>query len=616
MVGNVGLGKFNPIEMKEAKSSFAPKSSREDSIPSHDSSASKNKPLEKSENKIEKKLEKKSENKKIDNSTDRERSEFDKKVDHIVNKNSEEKPEISQTLRNYIAKQKTEGKSGVIDISKLDKKQLQELEKEIAQKAKDGTEIPQMMMLQGVQPIFVNQAAESQKTASEIKAVSNLKVSDKVSAQTQPVLKFMKAMQENFGISPERIMKALGEMPQETLMESPHEAMTPLFEKLGLQPKQFTKAQILYTEMLTEMEQVQPEAFKGSLVAGAGAGAGAISQLSLGKSELPVQAMEKPMAAPKSTLDQLIEQKISRRALEPQNMQAAAKLQQPHSNMAEIFHIDPHENALSQQSSVAMDKLSEFDPQMRIEDVKINPSKISEQFVSTDAKSAGIAGVAIAAMSQSGKKDASEKEMKDQLSDANNMAQVPLDKKLDGQFAMDKLAPTTAAGVAAPHGQLSNENVEKIISGSQSLIKNGGGEMKIQLNPEGLGKVHLNIKVQDGQVGVQMMADTQEAKKLLESSMSDLKLSLADHKLNLSHVKVDVSEHAQNMNQNHDFKREEARDFLGQFRQFNESFRQNANDISAARAYAKKNPPPTPDIQPIESKKRSESSDGRLHLVA
>ena len=97
--------------------------------------------------------------------------------------------------------------------------------------------------------------------------------------------------------------------------------------------------------------------------------------------------------------------------------------------------------------------------------------------------------------------------------------------------------------------------------------------------------------------------------------MSDLKVGLADHKLNLNQVKVDVSEQAQNMNQNHDFKREEARDFLGQFRQFNEGFRQGTNDMSGARAYRKAAQPATPDIDPIQSKKSS-SKAGGLHLVA
>jgi flagellar hook-length control protein FliK len=628
VVGNVGLGKFNPFESRETKSSLAPKSASSESTASHSSSTSETKTLAKSEKKSEtKKLDKKSE----------EKSEFDKKVEGHVKSNDQksdskdQKPEhklekssssdklnkkleakgvdqkvdqdaedveISKKIEAFL---KSHGKSELVDLKKLDKKQLKALEQEINQKGAD-INIPQMLMLQGVQPTFVNQAAKNQEAADAVK----LNIEKKVSDQTKPVLKFMKAMQENFGIQPNQIMKALSEMPQQTMLESPNKAMTPLFEKLGLQPKEFTKAQILYTEMLTEMEQVQPELFKPGMGVGAGA---VLSQSTFGRSELPAQMLEKPMTAQKSTLDQLIEQKISRRALEPQNMQVP-KMPQQQINMAQVFHVDPTKNPLSEESSVAMDKLGEFDPQLRIQDVKINPDKISDQFGSSISTLA--AGGTVPVLGKELKKDMSEKEMKDQLAD--QMAQMPGDKKIDGQFALDKLAPTAAAsaGALAPN-QLSNENVEKILSGSQSLIQKGGGEMKIQLSPEGLGNVHLEIKVKDGQVGIQMMADTQEAKKLLETSMNDLKLSLADHKLNLNHVKVDVSEQSSN-NMQQNFKREEARDFLGQFRQFNESFR-GSNDIAASRAYGKKDPTDTPDIQPIQSKAKK-SSDGRLHLVA
>lgn len=606
MVGNIGLGKFNPIDLKESKASSAPKSlsknSKEDSILSNDSSASKTKTLEKSENKSNNNSQKNS----VDKNSNNNKSEFSKKVEGYTKSQEKENPsEVSVSS----------------DGKKLTKKQIEESQQEINSKGSNVSEIPQMMMLQGVQPVHVNAMAEP-KVSGE-KSVE-LNIDGKVSAQTQPILKFMKAMQENFGIQPEQIMKALSQMPQETLMESPHKAMTPLFEKLGLQPKQFTKAQILYTEMLTEMEQVKPELFKGGIATGAAAGALGASAASspiltpvAGAPAVPVHMMDRPAIAPKSTLDQLIEQKISRRALEPQNMQgviAKAPQQQP-ANMAQIFQIDPAtQPMLGQDTTVALDKLSEFDPQLRIQDVKINPNRISEQF-SSDATALGAAAVSIPVLGKEFQSDMSDENKKDELFDQS--IQMPGDKKLDGQFAMDKIGPAAAAGVVAgAPKELSNENVEKIISGSQSLIKKGGGEMKIQLNPEGLGKVHLDIKVQDGQVGVQMMADTQEAKKLLESSMSDLKLSLAEHKLNLNSVKVDVSEQASNnMNPNHDSKRDEARDFLGQFRQFNESFR-NGSDMTAARAYRKPPPQPTPDAQPIQSKNKTSSADGRLHLVA
>lgn len=553
MVSGIGLGKFNPIEMKGTQ-----KSSKPSSHP-FSSSVSERKSLEKSSVKSNEKF-----------------------------------------------RESSVEKSSDIDSDKLNKKDAKESQRKIQRD--HNTDIPQMMMLQGVQPVFVNQQA------AEVKSQDDVDLNLKVSSQTEPVLQFMKAMQENFGISPQQIMKALGEMPQQTLMKSPHDAMTPLFEKLGLQPKQFTKAQILYTEMLTDMEKVNPETttFKGQLplAATGGAAFGAMT------------AVEKPItAAPKSTLDQLIEQKISRRALEPSNIQAVIKAPNPQESLAQVFKIDPSQMSIANHQDIpqglALDKLKEFDPQLRIEDVKINPNKVTEQFsASTSILGAGAAVGALAtANGKTGKngKDSSEDDLKDDLS--QQMMQMPTDKKIDGQFAVDKLGAAAAAPGALHQNQLSNENVEKLISGSQALLKKGGGEMRIQLNPEGLGKIHLNIKVEDGKVGVQMIADTQEAKKLLESSMHDLKLGLAEHKLSLDHTKVDVSEQtSQNMNQGHDFKREEARDFLGQFRQFNESFRQGANDLSGAKAYKKASP--TPDIQPLESRRSDSTKSGGLYLVA
>lgn len=589
MVSGLGLGKFNPLDMKEMTkssskaSSFDTQSSKEVTPRSNNSSVSQNKSVEKNE--------KKSEVSKTD------KNEFSQKVEKFSK--GEEKVSSQST-----------GK-----IEKLDNQEIKDAQNEI-QKA-GPSEIPQMAMLQGVQPVFVNQQAP----VSEIKPQDGaIDLNVKVSEQTQPVLKFLKAMQENFGISPQQVMKALGEMNPETMMQSPQQAMTPLFEKLGLQPKQFTKAQILFTEMIGEMEQTQPELFKGKVPAATTAGAAGLGgAMAMKSSELPVQ-MERPMAAPKSTLDQLIEQKISRRALEPQNMQGGAIPAQPQQaqvNMADIFKMPQQPSQMQMQpEALTIDKLQQFDPNLRIEDVKINPNKISEDFMSNSSTLGAAGGASIPVLGKELDKDMTEEQMKDQL--AEQLAQqMPGAKKVDGQFAMDKLAVATAAGMPANSGQLSNETVEKMISGSQSLIQKGGGEMKIQMNPEGLGQIHLKVKVQDGQVGVQMMADTHEAKKLLETSMNDLKVGLADHKLNLNQLKVEVADQAsQNLNQGQDFKREEARDFLGQFRQFNESFRQGANDLSGARAYRKAAQPATPDIQPIESRKSDSTKSGGLYLVA
>ncbi len=129
-----------------------------------------------------------------------------------------------------------------------------------------------------------------------------------------------------------------------------------------------------------------------------------------------------------------------------------------------------------------------------------------------------------------------------------------------------------------------------------------------------MGDVLLKVKVQDGQVGIQMTADSIHSKKLLESSLSELKLNLAEHKLHLSDIKVDVSDKMKDNfeNQNSNFNRDNAREFLGQFRQQNENFRSGFFNAPGARGYNKV-VQSAPDIQPTQTKT---ADNGRLYLVA
>src|SRR5690606_12064167 len=62
------------------------------------------------------------------------------------------------------------------------------------------------------------------------------------------------------------------------------------------------------------------------------------------------------------------------------------------------------------------------------------------------------------------------------------------------------------------------QNVQHLLKQAEYIVKKGGGEAKIMMNPEGLGEVHMKIQVNDGNVSVEMNAETNEAKKLIESS--------------------------------------------------------------------------------------------------
>jgi len=185
-----------------------------------------------------------------------------------------------------------------------------------------------------------------------------------------------------------------------------------------------------------------------------------------------------------------------------------------------------------------------------------------------------------------------------------------------------------AQAAPAPTSTENETNIRQLMNQAQYLIKKGGGEMKVEMTPEGLGKINMKVLVQDGKVNVQMAADTQEAKKTLESSLSELKNSLAAHKLSMDHVKIDVvsgtntDNNAQNqMNQNNPGSRDQSRQF---WNNFSENFgsgkqdRSGFSDIPSLRGY----PRPRSDkgLEPVQtasvSKYAAEGKGKGLNLVA
>lgn len=193
---------------------------------------------------------------------------------------------------------------------------------------------------------------------------------------------------------------------------------------------------------------------------------------------------------------------------------------------------------------------------------------------------------------------------------------------------MDAAMPMAAAAPMAPANPGENEAaVKQLMNQAQYLIKKGGGEMKVQMTPEGMGTIHLKVMLQDGKVNMQMSADTQEAKKTIESSLAELKTSLAAHKLSMENVKVDVVNSAsadtatQNQtNMNGQNQRDQTRQF---WNQFNENFgsqgrKESFVEMPNLKGYGNRGRDP---LQPIEtsSKARARSVEGKgsgLNLVA
>jgi flagellar hook-length control protein FliK len=196
-----------------------------------------------------------------------------------------------------------------------------------------------------------------------------------------------------------------------------------------------------------------------------------------------------------------------------------------------------------------------------------------------------------------------------------------------GNSSMNSQVTPTAAFVPPTKAE-SDQNIRQIMNQAQYLIKRGGGEAKVEMSPEGLGRLQMKVMVNDGKVNLQMAAETKEAKQAIENSLSDLKTSLASHKLSVENVKVDVvgatntHNSAQNSQDNNQQgpRDQGTRQFWEQFQQnFGNSSRQDAMfEMPSVKGYSQKKRDPLQPIEASESAaaRKTDNKGNGLNLVA
>lgn len=193
------------------------------------------------------------------------------------------------------------------------------------------------------------------------------------------------------------------------------------------------------------------------------------------------------------------------------------------------------------------------------------------------------------------------------------------------QAVVDKTSFSEAlgAGSVTAGGALSSDqnrmSAEDLIQEARMMIHDGGGDVKVILEPEGLGEVAMKINVQGDKVNVEMITESDTAKKLLEKGMGDLKAHLQASHLNLESIKVDTaSQLGQQLEQQYqDAQRNQAQQFMEQFRQGNQDFRRGFFDMPGARVYRAQTKGTAQAIEPTDGQSSSSAKQGRrLNLVA
>lgn len=210
-------------------------------------------------------------------------------------------------------------------------------------------------------------------------------------------------------------------------------------------------------------------------------------------------------------------------------------------------------------------------------------------------------------------KDKSESQKDGNAQELNIQPQAGMQKPVSFEKAF---AAMTAGKHVTP--EQASGNVKELINQAQFMIKKGGGEMKVRLNPEGLGEVAMKVHVRDGQVNVEMVTETGEAKSLIEKGLGDLKATLATHKLNVDQIKVDLAhntakDYQQQQEQQH---RHQAQQFMEEFRHNNQQWRQSFYDVPGAKAYKSQTRDEAENSYLAPQSTRKSAANRRLDLVA
>lgn len=165
-----------------------------------------------------------------------------------------------------------------------------------------------------------------------------------------------------------------------------------------------------------------------------------------------------------------------------------------------------------------------------------------------------------------------------------------------------------------------SSNVRDVVDQAQVLVKNGGGEMKIKLNPEGVGEVTLKVISDGGRVNIEMIASNANTKKLLENGLADLRETFSSHRINVDQIKIgspdSVSKHMDQNMQDQNQSQSHVRQFLEEFRQNNQNWRQGFVDMPAMKNYRSQAQDDSSDQSILSMRSKPRNGNRRLDLVA
>jgi flagellar hook-length control protein FliK len=402
-------------------------------------------------------------------------------------------------------------------------------------------------------------------------------------SREQVMLEFMDSMESEFGIPPSEIVEAMTKIPQSDQLSSPEDSASQVIAQLNLTPAEEQRAYALYMGMLATLqaalESAQPMAESVQAMASAATSpllADSRQRRNLLNDSLDQMNQKFFMQGPHSPMmseaqsdrmlnpDGELQQEFVAPLPEfPAQKTDAAAMRALQEQMQQ-GSVDPLSNegrelakALSALSATAaaLDQGLKSDPE-NIQALKAETT-LSSMKSPTGEFSSGVTPVAFEMGADEGGGDLQDEG--NLQGDSQFFVTDPSAQggKIDSKVQRGAVNTSFGAALASASGEGTGEsesasNVQALMKQAQYMIRKGGGEARIQMTPEGIGQIHMKLAIQDGKVNLEMSAETKEAKKLIESSIHELRSSLGQHNLSVEQVKVDVGNQAAGDNKNSD----------------------------------------------------------------
>jgi flagellar hook-length control protein FliK len=84
------------------------------------------------------------------------------------------------------------------------------------------------------------------------------------------------------------------------------------------------------------------------------------------------------------------------------------------------------------------------------------------------------------------------------------------------------------------------ELLEQIVRKAELLLRQNSSQMKIQLEPEFLGKLTIKVMVEEGVVTARFITESYQVKQMLEANLGSLRHTLESHGMRVERAEVDV----------------------------------------------------------------------------